>query len=114
MAIPEGQQVPARKTEVQEMTLNRILGFFGVRITPTTTVRPVPEKCATEGSEMRLVSGLVQIWAPFLPQSLAAVLPYPTMGMGGFQLVDHLMDPSTSISSSPVPKKRSRSRLQFD
>jgi hypothetical protein len=44
LAIPKGQQVPAGKTEVQVMTLNRILDFFGVRITPTTTVRPVPEK----------------------------------------------------------------------
>jgi len=44
LAIPKGQQVPAGKTEVQVMTLNRILDFFGVRITPTTTVRPIPEK----------------------------------------------------------------------
>ena len=44
MSIPEGQQVPAGKFEVKEMTLNRILDFFGVRTTPTTVVRPVPEK----------------------------------------------------------------------
>jgi hypothetical protein len=34
--------------------------------------------------------------------------------IGGFHLVDHLMNPSMSISSSPVPKKRSRNHLQFD
>jgi len=44
MSIPKGQQVPAGKTEVAEMTLNRILDFFGARKTPTTQVRPVPEK----------------------------------------------------------------------
>jgi hypothetical protein len=43
MSIPEGQQVPAGKTEAAEMTLNRILDFFGARNTPTTVVRPVPE-----------------------------------------------------------------------
>jgi hypothetical protein len=43
MYIPRGQQVPAGKTEVAEMTLNRILDFFGARETPTTKVRPIPE-----------------------------------------------------------------------
>ena len=44
MSIPKGQQVPAGKTEVAQMTLNRILDFFGVRTTPSTMTRPVPEK----------------------------------------------------------------------
>ena len=43
MSIPEGQQVPAGKTEVAQTTLNRILDFFGARQTPTTGFRPVPE-----------------------------------------------------------------------
>jgi hypothetical protein len=44
MSIPKGQQVPAGKNGVAEMTLSRILDFFGARNTPTTVVRPVPEK----------------------------------------------------------------------
>ncbi|MDD5365474.1 MAG: hypothetical protein PHR30_09060 [Gallionellaceae bacterium] len=44
MSIPKGQLVPAGKTEIEEMTMNRILDFFGARRTPTTYVRPVPEK----------------------------------------------------------------------
>lgn len=44
MSIPKGQQVPAGKTEVEEMTMNRILDFFGARKTPTTLVRPIPER----------------------------------------------------------------------
>lgn len=44
MSIPRGQVVPAGTDEVAEMTLNRILDFFGARKTPTTQVRPVPER----------------------------------------------------------------------
>jgi len=44
MSIPKGQQVPAGKTEVEQITLNRILDFFGVRTTPSIAARPVPEK----------------------------------------------------------------------
>lgn len=44
MSIPPGQQVPAGKTEAAEMTLNKILDFFGARKTPTTVVRPVPDE----------------------------------------------------------------------
>ena len=40
-SIPKGQQVPAGKSEIAEVTLNRILDFFGARITPTTMNRPV-------------------------------------------------------------------------
>jgi|CXWL01.1.fsa_nt_gi hypothetical protein len=44
MSIPKGYPVPAGKMEIEEMTLNRILDFFEARKTPTTQVRPVPEK----------------------------------------------------------------------
>lgn len=44
MSIPQGQQVPAGTSEVADMTLNRILDFFGARKTPTTVIRPVPER----------------------------------------------------------------------
>jgi hypothetical protein len=44
MSIPEGQLVPAGNNEIAEMTVNRILDFFRARITPTTCVRPVPER----------------------------------------------------------------------
>jgi len=44
MSIPKGHVVPAGKNEVEEMTMNRILDFFGARTTPTTVVRPVPER----------------------------------------------------------------------
>jgi hypothetical protein len=41
LSLPEGQQVPAGKHEAAEMTLNKILEFFGA---PETTVaRPVPK-----------------------------------------------------------------------
>jgi hypothetical protein len=44
MSIPKGQPVPAGKTEIDVQTMNRILDFFGARITPTTVyARPVPE-----------------------------------------------------------------------
>jgi hypothetical protein len=42
-AIPRGYVVPAGNIENAEMTLNRILDFFGARQTPTTFVRPVPD-----------------------------------------------------------------------
>jgi hypothetical protein len=44
MSIPEGQPVPPGQREVEEMTLNSILDFFGARKTETTVIRPVPEK----------------------------------------------------------------------
>ncbi|MBI4579693.1 MAG: hypothetical protein HY718_08330 [Planctomycetes bacterium] len=43
MSIPKGQPVPAGTAEVADMTMNRILDFFGARKTPTTFVRPVSE-----------------------------------------------------------------------
>jgi hypothetical protein len=42
MSIPRGAQVPAGTIEGAETTLNKILDFFGARITPTTVARPLP------------------------------------------------------------------------
>jgi hypothetical protein len=45
MSIPEGHDVPASKVESDWMQLNRILDFFGAKITPETRlIRPVPEQ----------------------------------------------------------------------
>jgi hypothetical protein len=43
MNIPRGFEAPPGKTENAQMTMNRILDFFGARITPTTRQRPIPE-----------------------------------------------------------------------
>jgi hypothetical protein len=43
-AMPEGQHVRAGTHEAAEMTLNRILDFFRAPTTPTTVIRPVPER----------------------------------------------------------------------
>jgi hypothetical protein len=43
MSIPKGHAVPAGTAELKEMTMNRILDFFGARKTTATIVRPVPE-----------------------------------------------------------------------
>lgn len=43
MSIPRGYVVPGSRFENAEMTLNRILDFFGARPTPATVVRPVPD-----------------------------------------------------------------------
>jgi hypothetical protein len=43
MNIPPGMEAPPGITENARMTMNRILDFFGARITPTTRQRPVGE-----------------------------------------------------------------------
>jgi hypothetical protein len=41
MNIPRGMEAPPGITENARMTMNRILDFFGARITPATRQRPV-------------------------------------------------------------------------
>jgi hypothetical protein len=62
-------------------------GFFRRPNNPDDHRSSCPREMRDRGIRDAISVRSVQIWAPFLPQSLAAVLPYPTMGIGGFQLV---------------------------